>query len=475
LVVLGLVTLCLAGEPEPAFAPVSIPGQDLVLQPESERRMQRVVVGLDSNLTRMYMVPSTEPWDPRSKDPRVVHLRRQLYWLNFELHHGRIFAALPPHTTFFVAVPDASLTNSLGNEREVLAEYLSKRVGWTDNEIGRRIRFYTVPGAVPYPQDLGELLGRDSRDRLVVGLGDDIEEYYLQPALRLAAAFPEEFTIRMLPGVNTEGGDLELAWLPNGKPGVLVGHHRIRRWLERHLASGIIGRRLSATDVEKARTAFREAFFGLEVVIVGQSSLVRPRAVSDELFHMDMVLSVLRVGSRTLAFVPSYVRPAVDAIGLEPLSDEVVERAQLEYDAVAAQMADLGYGVVRLPFADHPVRNPVNIARYVSPQGRTVVLLGKYPYHRNLNDGRCPQREIQNALDTLASAVDRWHSTADDASWQRVTAAIDATWKAMDEGVSAPNPTFALQAGAYRAHGVEVTPVPVFASGEGGLHCTLLQ
>ncbi|HYB53460.1 MAG TPA: hypothetical protein VEG84_06315, partial [Thermoanaerobaculia bacterium] len=65
-----------------------MPGTDLRLLPECEHTMNRLVLGLDPNQTKFYMLPDTTPWDPRSPDPRVRRLRQQLYWLNFELLHG---------------------------------------------------------------------------------------------------------------------------------------------------------------------------------------------------------------------------------------------------------------------------------------------------------------------------------------------------------------------------------------------------
>lgn len=457
------------------FRPLPVPGHDLTIVPESERALQRVVIGVQRNVTRYFMLPSTERWDPRSWNPRVAFFRRQLYWLNLELSHGRILSVLPRHSRIFAAVPDPALSGSLGNEREVFEDYLRTRAGWPAEDVAERVRYYTVAEEVPYPQDLAELLGRDSRGRLVLGLGDDGDPYYLEPTRRLAAAFPGDFLLKPLAGVNTEGGDIELVWLPEGVPGLIVGRHRALRRLGRMLGEGVIGRAVTEKELERLRSRYRRAFFGLEVLIVGEAGLRRPRLVSDELFHMDMVVNVMRVGERALAFIPSYEGEAVDAHLLEPLSPELISRAQAEYDMVARQLRQRGYTIVRLPLADHPVRSPVNVARFVSPTGRPTVLLGRYPYHRKVDGGRSPQHHIQSALDGLVAASAQWHSTPSDANWERLRQALAHTWSMMDSGVAAPNPTFALQAGTYRANGVDVIPVPMFAAGEGGLHCSLLN
>lgn len=473
--VAGVLLAAAAGAEGDRFSPVSVPGEDLTLVPESERKLQRVVVGIQPNVTRYFMLPSTEPWDPKSADPRVRFLRRQLYWLNLEFMHGRLYSALPTHTRVFAALPSAQLAGSLGNEREVFEDYLRTHAGWSAADIAARMRYFSVPQELPFPQDQAELLGRDSRGRLVLGLGDDGIPYYLDAARRLAAAFPDEFVVRPLHGVNTEGGDIELVWLPEGVPGLMVGRHRALFRLARLRGEGVLGRPASEDGLERVRKFYRDAFFGLEVIIVGEEGLRHPRLVSDTVFHMDMVLNVMRVGSRVVAFIPSYEPGAVDAINLEPLAVDVVRRAQAEYDAVAVQLRRRGYDVVRLPTSDHPVRNPVNVARYISPSGRPTVLLGRYPYHRRLPAGTSPQFEIQNALDALAAAVERWHLESSPTNWERLRAAIAGTWQAIDAGLAAPNPTFERQAAIYRAAGVDVIAVPMLAGGEGGIHCSLFN
>ena len=120
-----------------------------------------------------------------------------------------------------------------------------------------------------------------------------------------------------------------------------------------------------------------------------------------------MIVNILRAQGKTLAFVPSYQDPAVDAITHVALAEDVRRRVQYEYDLVAGQLGRRGYEVVRLPFADHPVRNPVNVGRFVDPNtGRQCVLLGKYPYHFPLVPGwPIPQFELQDAFDRMDYAV----------------------------------------------------------------------
>lgn len=461
--------------PKARFEPVAVPAQDLILIPESERTLHRVVVGVQRNVTRYFMLPSSEPWDPMSRDPQVSFFRRQLYWLNIEFTHGRIFSALPKHSRVFAALPNPNLSGSLGNEREVFEDYLRTRAGWSAEEVKSRVQYFEVAEEIPYPQDQAELLGRDSRGRLVLGLGDDGDAYYRDPAQRLARAFPDDFVLRTLPGINTEGGDIEVVWLPEGVPGVMVGRHRALRRLGRLLGEGVVGRPVSKSEVDRLRAGYRRAFFGLETIIAGEEGLRKPRLVTSDLFHMDMVVNIMRVKDQVLAFIPTYESDAIDAVMLEPLSQEVISRAQAEYDMVARQLQRRGYVVVRLPIVDHPVRNPVNVARFMSPSGRPTVLLGRYPYHRKLGDRRSPQHEIQTALDEMVAAAAVWHREPSDTTWEALRRAIAHTWAMMDAAFAAPNPNFALQAGAYRAQGVDVVAVPMFAGAEGGLHCSLLN
>jgi len=456
------------------FSPLDLPGADLRLVPESERPFRRVVIGLDPNTTRYFMVPSVESLDPKVRDPRVVFLRRQLYWMNFELVHGNFTKVAPAHTRFFVALPDPALNpESLGNEEEVFREYLAVRAGWTKEQIADRTRFFKVPIAIRYPQDMAQPLGYDGRKRLVLGLGMDVDHAYREGVKRLGDLFPNEFAVRDLPEVNTEGGDLDLTWLPERKLGVLVGHNRILRYLHRKYGSVHEGRSVPRARIEEARKAFSRAFFDLEVVILNEEALRNPRFMTNELFHLDMVVNVLRSGTNILAFVPSYAEQPVDALTHVPLAEELRSRVQREYDWVANQLSTRGYRVIRLPFADHPVRNPVNVAKYVDPvTGRAVVLLGKYPYHfATTPGGKIPQFELEDAFTRLEAVVDAWRAKPTDARWNEVTATLQRTWKEMDRISATPNPTFSDQARVYEMNGVKVVPVAIYPTGEGGLHC----
>ena len=463
--------------------PLHPPGLDVTVVPESERALRRLVIGLPANRTRYFMLPSTEAFETHSEDPHVRFVRRQSYWLNFELLHGRILSALPAYTRLFVALPDPRVVpGSLGNEEDVFREYLRTRVGWSERDIRERVRFFTVPVEIPFPQDIAEVVGTDARGRLVLGVGGDLPEAYREPAGRLARAFPDDFVVLTLGAsegkgvVDIEGGDLSLVWLPEGDVGLLIGRHRVRRFVQRQSGEFAQGSAVPREEIEQARDAFRRAFFGVETIITGEDGLLQPSAVSEELFHTDMIVNVLRAGGRTLAFVPSYQDSPVDAITHVRLSEEVARRVQGEYDLVAGQLARRGYEVVRLPFADHPVRNPVNVARFVNPEtGRQCVMLGKYPYHFPLvPGGPIAQFELQDAFDRLEDAVDSWRKSPDGRTWSAVEQAFRAVWAAMDTASESRNPTFEAQADVYSSHGITVIPVVIFPTGEGGLHCLTL-
>jgi hypothetical protein len=281
--------------------PLRPPGQNLVVIPESERPFRRIVIGLQANRTRYFMLPSTEPLDSGTQDPRVRFIRRQAYWLNFELVHGRIMRAIPAYTRVFVAVPDPrTVPGSLGNEEDVFRDYLRCRVGWSEDEIAKRVRFFAIPGEIPFPQDLAEPLGTDGRGRLVLAIGGDIPDVYREPVLSLARSFPDDFVIRTVGTtkgkgvVDIEGGDISLVWSPEGTVGLLIGRHRVWRYLERQRRLAALSTPILRDEIEEARDAFRRAFFGVETIIVGEEGLLRPSLVSEELSHTDMIVNILR-------------------------------------------------------------------------------------------------------------------------------------------------------------------------------------
>lgn len=460
------------GQPAPAATP---PASSLV--PEAERTMRRLVLGLPPNETRLSMLPETASWDARTTDPRVRWLRRQLYRLSFEMSHGRVFQSAPPQTRFFIAVPDPRTNpESLGNEEAVFREHLRERVGWSDPVIDERVRFFKVPVPILFPQDMAEPISYDRSGRLVLGVGTDFDEPYEAAVASLIKAFPDGFTARRLPDVNTEGGDLALVRLPEGGVGLLVGHNRIERWVRRAKPETKANSPVEESDIEAARLAYQRAFGGVETIVIGREALRDPSLDNPEIFHLDMVAMVLRTTAGVVAFVPTYEVGPVDALTHVHLDPGAVKRFQGEYDRAARQLAARGYRVARVPFADHPSRSPINSGKFVDPEtGRAAVLLGRYPAHVASTDEQNPQTQLQLALEALDAAVAAWRHEPTDDHWKAVQAAVAATWKQMDRAVSLPSPEFESQRAVYESFGVRVLPLPIYPTGEGGVHCLVLK
>jgi hypothetical protein len=191
-----------------------------------------------------------------------------------------------------------------------------------------------------------------------------------------------------------------------------------------------------------------------------------------------MVVNVVRsAANEVLAFVPTYREPPVDSITHVQLAEAVRARLQAEYDLVAGQMARRGYRVVRLPFADDPVRSPVNVSRFVDPATRQpTVMLGRYPYHFPLvPGGPIAQFRLQDAFDDLELKVELWRKEPSAARWESVEQSLRGVWMEMDAAAASENPEFDAAARLYRENGVRVLPLPIYPTGEGGIHCLLLR
>jgi hypothetical protein len=71
----------------------------------------------------------------------------------------------------------------------------------------------------------------------------------------------------------------------------------------------------------------------------------------------------------------------------------------------------------------------------------------------------------------VSDELEAWRSRPSDAAFERVQKGFREVWAEMDRASASPNPTFERQAKVYRAEGIRVVPVPIFPTGEGGLHC----
>ena len=263
--------------------------------------------------------------------------------------------------------------------------------------------------------------------------------------------------------------------LPAGGVALFIGQNRVRRYLEFQVGTPFDEKRVEPEKIDEVRKAFASAF-GLKTVVVSDRDLLQPELANKELFHLDMLVAVFRGSRGVVAFVPTYRGAPVDAMTHVELPPEMVSRLEAEYDRVAAQMAANGYRVVRLPYADHPVRSPVNVGKFRDPVSkREFVMLGRYPYHLDLPDRRNPQRELRLEFQQLDRAVARWRSARTDENWKRVEETVRGVWQELDRSVSSPNPIFEEQRRIYESNGVEVWPIPVYPTGEGGIHCLVLE
>ncbi len=473
----GGFLLLRSGREAPArFRPVPVPGDSFSLLPESERTLRRIVLGVRPHGFSGAKVARD------ASGARAVELRRRLFALDFTLLHGGTMSAAPAYAHFFVAIPDPARTEEASGEEEAdFRAYLRERLGWTEDTIARRVSFFRVGRPLLYPQDMAEALGLDAQGRLVLGVGADTDPTYLEPVEALVREFPGDFAMRKLAGlhvgdVNLEGGDLALAWLPDGRIGILVGRHRALRYIGRKTGTEMPERALTGPEIDEVRRAYSSAFFGVEATIVGEAALRDRSRGSDALFHSDMVLATARNESEALAFVPTYETSPVDAATGELLDAAFVAGVQREYDLVAGQMGARGYRVVRMPFADHPVRAPVNVAKFVDREtGRPSVILGRYPEHHPPASGDPPSVKIAYAVIDLQTAVTAWEKRSDDARWSAVRSALARAWAELDAGARAPNALFDRQRALYEANGIAVVPLPLYPSGQGGVHCLLLR
>ncbi len=101
--------------------------------------------------------------------------------------------------------------------------------------------------------------------------------------------------------------------------------------------------------------------------------------------------------------------------------------------------------------------------------------MGKYPYY----DSKTPVEnssytKIDNSFTILEDALSQWEKNQESKIYENFLTAINYVWKTFAIEYSSPNPYFEKQKKIYEKCGFEVIPVPILASGSGGLHCTIL-
>ncbi len=448
----------------------------ILLVPESERSLSRVVMGIGQAAGSYYLLPTLT--DPPGVDPqRLDIIRKSMYWLDLELAHGHIWNLLPADSGLYIAVPVDANGKSSRRERDWFREYLQLRWGWDHQAIRDRIHFFDVPTVLIWGQDIGEVVGRDNQGRTVIAVGHDEPAYYKDAVLNLVKTYPDDFTdVDPGPGVSTEGGDIELVWGAGEKPEVLAGRFAAIRYLQRTRGAFPTTQAASLSEVAQARSAFSQGFFGLPVRFLPESVLQDPSRGNPELFHLDMMLSTLADNPKPRAFIPTYLPGARDATGWGPLKPEFVRSLQREYDRLALEMASFGYSVVRLPFADHPVRSPANLVKYYDPvREEEVVYLSKYPNHLPDHGKATTQDLIRNAIANLQPAYGAWLARPNDGSFSNLMGAFQQVWAVLGDSATEVNPIFEEQRKLVEKCGYLVVPVPMYVWGAGGLHCLILH
>lgn len=342
--------------PAPSRALERIPGTDIVLRPESDRYLDIMVIGLEAPDHEYFLLPDLRAVENEMGEygERIL---KTLYLLDFELSRGALFRAFPDYTELYVGIPSPDENSPASRRaRKWFKEYLLERAGWSEARIASRVFFFHAQQSIFWARDLSKILGFDSQGRAILGAAADQSLGQLRALEALREKYPNKFTIRKyapaVPDidhkVSVEGGDLELVVSPEGRLELLVGRHRALRYIYPEAAEPIGPEyKLSKEAIELARTAYSQSFFNLPVTFVPEDVLSNPSKGSPELFHLDMVMTILPSPQKSVprAFVPTYLFNPVNAHDGIPLAFELVEDIQSEYDRVAAQLKNRGYEV----------------------------------------------------------------------------------------------------------------------------------
>lgn len=82
---------------------------------------------------------------------------------------------------------------------------------------------------------------------------------------------------------------------------------------------------------------------------------------------------------------------------------------------------------------------------------------------------------LADAVARLQSFVDAWEERPEEPRWAALQTEIENAWKQIDAATASPNDLFEAQRALYEANGISVVPLPLYPSGEGGVHCLLLR
>jgi len=329
-----------------------------------------------------------------------------------------------------------------------------------------------------------KIIGYDAQHRVILGYSDgDTIQGYVQTVKNLANTFPNVFTLWDFGRyVSAEGGDEDIVWTPDYKVAILAGRHRVVQFLTRSMGDQSFDKTsIPPSLIETVRNAFSGAVFGARAIFVPEKLLLAPdlSAGNDEIFHLDMLACVLPdpAGGKPRAFIPKYMLALkhYDSLLRNVFDRNLISRWQKEYDTAADELSKLGYEVVRLPFSDHPVRNPVNIVRFRDKNtGRITVLLPKYPYHLPMNGPDTPQQQVLNGLEWLKDSFTDWQNMPGPATYKKLSDTLAAIFDVMDKVSEMPNPIYDKQEKIFKKYGYDVITIPSYSWGAGGPHCELL-
>jgi len=478
ILVLGLVLFFLGftlGRSYPRVSPLL---RGLPAVPESERDLDGAILGLEAHRMDLALLPVLRKSDGATP-AEYQEIQKQLYMVFLRCTQGALMDAWPKDAIIHLGVPDPSVvTESLGSEEDYFEDYLKTHCHWKGREISRCFRPFQSSQPLIWAQDIGEIVERPGSSVRTI-YHSSTDQYYSGFVKSLTDADPSSIaTLPLPPGVSCEGGDLEVSWGTDGKAVLLLGRHRVLNYLK--TVDGIDGskRAVKPEEIEEAKRAFSTRF-EMPVQVVPEKALFEPNKACSELFHLDMVVSVMdpHDGGPPRAFVPVLMEGRVDdALFDKPLDPKLVVSCRWELEAVAEQMAAMGYKVVRLPFSDHPVRSPANFVKYHDTRtGRYKVLLSKFPDALPLQNQQTPQRYFNWVMGLLRASGENWQRSGTPESFHAFQQQVAETWRAMDRIEEAPNPTFDECAKRITAEGFDVVSVPSYCYGSGGMHCQVLK
>jgi hypothetical protein len=439
-------------------------GAPWTVEPESERGFDTVVIGLDADNGRYFDLPYLPQTSSR--------LREELYWLDFELTHGRVLDALPLDTDLYVGWPRAKFPEQgRGLEPLYFRDYLSKRLGWSAERVGR-VHDFEVPVEMPWTQDMATIIGRDADGRRWLLCGPEDNPAYRGAVDALTHAFPDRFAALTLPlGLSAEGGDLALVTGPDRKPLLVLGRHRVLRSLALMGLGDGSGKPVPEADLVRVEQAYADAF-GVPVLVLPRRALLGGWG-NEDLFHLDMMAAFVAdsIGSRALV---ARVGPdAYDSVAHKALGADYAASLNMELDAAAAQLRGAGFLVTRLPLDDHPVRSPANSVKGLDKDGHRLAILGRYP-PLTVFRGRVGLSPMELALRRLLASAAAIHTGK--AGWeQALRPSLDAVWAELDSDAKAAATGDDAVSRQYRASGYAVATVAEYPGGAGGFHCQLLH